>query len=143
MEIYGDQSLTEDTKEHGPKVVELLQNMDFPKLDSDPLIDEIIKKCWHNEYNTIADLASNTEMLLSGHPDAKGSGAKTSLISRAMAVVCIKATYRGISCGNELSVRACSIGDFSSSCLRENPNTWDSLSIPLKWYRHAVSEGDT
>ncbi|KAI9040152.1 uncharacterized protein KD926_008597 [Aspergillus affinis] len=82
MEVYGDQCLTEDPKEHGPKVVELLQNMDFPQLNSDPLIDEIIKKWWHNEYKMIADLASNIETLLSGRPNAKGSNAKTNLISR-------------------------------------------------------------
>ncbi|KAH8435340.1 uncharacterized protein LDX57_012969 [Aspergillus melleus] len=82
MEVYGDQCLTEDPKEHGPKVVELLQNMEFPQLNSDPLIDEVIKKCWHNEYNTIVDLASNTETLLSGPSDTKASSAETSLVSR-------------------------------------------------------------
>ncbi|EFR02723.1 hypothetical protein MGYG_05721 [Nannizzia gypsea CBS 118893] len=50
-------------KEHGRKVVELLQNMEFPKLDGDPLIDEIISKCWHNNYTTIAELAAYTETL--------------------------------------------------------------------------------
>ncbi|KNG85117.1 serine/threonine protein kinase [Aspergillus nomiae NRRL 13137] len=72
VEVYGDQCLTEDPKEHGTKVVELLQNMDFPKPNSDPLIDEIIDKCWHNKYKTIADLALNIEMLISGCPDARG-----------------------------------------------------------------------
>ncbi|EFE39694.1 hypothetical protein TRV_05586 [Trichophyton verrucosum HKI 0517] len=65
FEVYDDQCLTEDPKEHGRKVVELLQNMEFPKLDGDdPLIDEIINKCWHNGYATIADLAACTETFL-------------------------------------------------------------------------------
>ncbi|CEJ58366.1 Putative Protein kinase-like protein [Penicillium brasilianum] len=66
FEVYGDQCLTEDPKEHGRKVVELLQDMEFPKLDGDPLIDEIISKCWHNNYATIAELAAYTETLLLG-----------------------------------------------------------------------------
>ncbi|RAK99862.1 protein kinase [Aspergillus ibericus CBS 121593] len=66
FEVYGDRHLTEDPKEHGRKVVELLQNMEFPKLDGDPLIDEIIIKCWHNKYPTIAELAAYTETLLPG-----------------------------------------------------------------------------
>ncbi|KAL4898760.1 protein kinase [Aspergillus ambiguus] len=67
VEVYGDRCLTEDPKEHGPKVVELLQNMDFPKLNSDPLIDEII---------------NNIEMLLSGSPNPKDIDAKTVPIPR-------------------------------------------------------------
>ncbi|KAL4888232.1 hypothetical protein BDV59DRAFT_196634 [Aspergillus ambiguus] len=66
FEVYGDQCLTEDPTEHGPKVVDLLQNMEFPRLDGDPLIDNIIDKCWHNRYATVAELATQTEMLLEG-----------------------------------------------------------------------------
>lgn len=64
FKVYGDQCLTEDPKEHGRKVVELLQNMEFPKLDGELLIDKIISKCWHNNYAMIAELAAYTEMLL-------------------------------------------------------------------------------
>lgn len=64
FEVYDDQCLVDDPHEHGPKVVDLLQNMEFPKLDGDPLIDEIIDKCWHNKYRTLADLATHTETLL-------------------------------------------------------------------------------
>ncbi|KAF9889339.1 hypothetical protein FE257_007449 [Aspergillus nanangensis] len=78
VEVYGDQNLTQDPKEHGPKVVESLQNMDFPNLTSDaPLIDEIIQKCWHNEYKTIADLASEVGMLRSSSPNAKDINVQT------------------------------------------------------------------
>ncbi|CAG7957651.1 unnamed protein product [Penicillium salamii] len=61
FEVYGDQQLTEDPKVHGCKVVELLQNMEFP------LFDDIITKCWHNKYATIAELAVYTETLLERH----------------------------------------------------------------------------
>ncbi|CAG8370844.1 unnamed protein product [Penicillium salamii] len=61
FEVYGDQQLTEDPKVHGCKVVELLQNMEFP------LFDDIITKCWHNKYATVAELAVYTETLLERH----------------------------------------------------------------------------
>lgn len=32
FEVYGDRCLTEEPKEQGPKVVDLLQIMEFPKL---------------------------------------------------------------------------------------------------------------
>ncbi|KAJ5198339.1 serine/threonine protein kinase [Penicillium cinerascens] len=64
FEVYDDQCLADDLYEHGPKVVDLLQDMEFPKLDGDPLIDDIIDKCWHNQYLTLADLATHTEALL-------------------------------------------------------------------------------
>jgi len=64
FEVYGDRCLTEDPYEHGPKVVELLQNMEFPELDGDPLIDDVIHKCWHNNYVTVSELAAHTQNLL-------------------------------------------------------------------------------
>ncbi|KAG2420632.1 hypothetical protein HFD88_000245 [Aspergillus terreus] len=70
FEVYGDRCLAEDPYEHGPKVVELLQRMEFPTLDGDPLIDNIIDKCWHNKYVTISELAARTRMLLNGGTDA-------------------------------------------------------------------------
>jgi serine/threonine protein kinase len=63
FEVYGNQSLAEDPEEHGPKVEDLLQNMKFPTLDGDTLIDDIINKCWHNKYATIAELATTTNTL--------------------------------------------------------------------------------
>ncbi|KAJ6061221.1 hypothetical protein N7444_001917 [Penicillium canescens] len=76
FEVYGDQRLTEDPKEHGRKVVELLQNMEFPKLDGDPLIDDIIIKCWNNKYATIAELAAYTETLLPGRNNWRNAEAE-------------------------------------------------------------------
>ncbi|PYI07009.1 kinase domain-containing protein [Aspergillus sclerotiicarbonarius CBS 121057] len=79
FEVYGDQRLTEDPKEHGPKVVELLQKMEFPKLDGDLLIDDVISKCWDKKYTTAAELAAHTEMLISEEtnctePDSNSGG---------------------------------------------------------------------
>ncbi|RAL02654.1 uncharacterized protein BO80DRAFT_423581 [Aspergillus ibericus CBS 121593] len=70
FEVYGDRCLTGDPYEHGPKVVELLQNMEFPKLDGDPLIDIIIDKCWHHKYATVSELAAHTKTLLKVRADA-------------------------------------------------------------------------
>lgn len=64
FEVYDNQCLADDPYEHGPKVIDLLQDMKFPKLDGDPLIDDIIDKCWHNQYRTLAELATHTETLL-------------------------------------------------------------------------------
>jgi hypothetical protein len=69
----------DDPKDHGPKVLDLLQNMEFPQLDHEPCTDDIISKCWHNKYVTIAELDSHTEMLFTG-----GAGSKVmSATSRA------------------------------------------------------------
>ncbi|KAJ5882826.1 uncharacterized protein N7473_011088 [Penicillium subrubescens] len=72
FEVYGNRCLTEDPYEHGPKVVDLLQNMEFPKLDGNPLIDNIIDKCWHNKYVTVSQLAAHTKTLLNERTDAAG-----------------------------------------------------------------------
>ncbi|KAJ5796857.1 serine/threonine protein kinase [Penicillium psychrosexuale] len=64
FEVYGNQCLGDDPYEHGPKVMDLLQDMKFPKLDRDPLIDDIIDKCWHNQYRTLTELTTHTVALL-------------------------------------------------------------------------------
>lgn len=66
FEVYGDQTLTEDHRERGPMIVHLLQHMELPKLAGDSSIDDIIDKCWHNNYPTIAELATDIEALLLG-----------------------------------------------------------------------------
>jgi hypothetical protein len=50
--------------------VDLLQKMIFPKLNRDPTIDSFIKKCWHNEYSTIAELVAETEKLCDASNEA-------------------------------------------------------------------------
>jgi hypothetical protein len=62
FEVYGDRSLTENPYDHGPKVIEVLQQMQFPKLGGDDeVIDDIIDKCWHYKYAKIADLVKDLE----------------------------------------------------------------------------------
>lgn len=73
FEAYGDRCLTDDPYDHGPKVVDLLQNMEFPELNGNPLIDNIIHKCWHNQYSTVSELAARTERLLNENTDAAAS----------------------------------------------------------------------
>jgi hypothetical protein len=72
FEVYGDRCLTEDPYDHGPKVVDLLRDMEFPKLDGNPLINDIIDKYWHNKYVKVADLAAHTKNLLHESPDRSG-----------------------------------------------------------------------
>ncbi|KAJ5367266.1 hypothetical protein N7541_001207 [Penicillium brevicompactum] len=70
FEVYGDRCLTEDPYDHGPKVVDLLQNLEFPELNGNPVIDNIIDKCWHNKYVTVSELAACTKTLLRERTDA-------------------------------------------------------------------------
>ena len=62
--VYGDRCFGSDSsgKEHGP-VLDLLQKTMFPELNGEPMIDSIIKKCWHGEYKLIAELAEDTARL--------------------------------------------------------------------------------
>lgn len=69
FEVYGDRCLADDPYEHGPKSLDLLQNMQFPALDGNPLIDDIIDKCWYNKYVTVAELAAHTKAFLDESTD--------------------------------------------------------------------------
>lgn len=42
IEVYDDQDFGED---HGPKIVERLQGMIFPKIDSNSVLDSLIDHC--------------------------------------------------------------------------------------------------
>ncbi|GBF66073.1 hypothetical protein TMEN_8791 [Trichophyton mentagrophytes] len=61
--VYGGQRIADDPYEHGSKVMELLQDMKFPELNGDPLIDDIIDKCWRNRYCTLAGLTTLADIL--------------------------------------------------------------------------------
>lgn len=74
FEVYGDRCLTEDPYDHGPKVVDLLQSREFPGLDDNPLIDDVINKCWHNEYSTVSQLAMQTQFLMRKGTDVAETG---------------------------------------------------------------------
>ncbi|KAJ5736854.1 uncharacterized protein N7483_001979 [Penicillium malachiteum] len=64
FEVYGDQLLAESWRAQSLALYELLMNMKFLTLDGNPLIDSTIKKCWHNGYDTILELAVDTKKLL-------------------------------------------------------------------------------
>ncbi|KAL4946984.1 kinase-like domain-containing protein [Aspergillus filifer] len=64
FEMYSDRLLAENEDDHDDKVVELLQAKTFPALNRDLAIDTVILMCWHNMYNTIAELAKHTGHLL-------------------------------------------------------------------------------
>ncbi|KAJ5543255.1 hypothetical protein N7535_005685 [Penicillium sp. DV-2018c] len=63
MEVYGDKRLSERPRDRGLALRDLLQNMQFPVLDHDSMIDELIRKCWYNQFPTIASLAMSTKAL--------------------------------------------------------------------------------
>lgn len=95
FEVYGDRCLADDPYEHGPKVVELLQNMEFPTLDGNPLIDDIIDKCWHNKYATVSELAAHTESLLNERTDAmENNGSRKKESSEAATLVKTRSNER-------------------------------------------------
>ncbi|KAH9210563.1 hypothetical protein DL95DRAFT_393318 [Leptodontidium sp. 2 PMI_412] len=54
VEVYDDQDFGKD---HGPVIVERLQRMVFPKLDSDSVLDFIIDDCWHGRFQSVAALS--------------------------------------------------------------------------------------
>ncbi|CZR58604.1 uncharacterized protein PAC_08496 [Phialocephala subalpina] len=54
IEVYDDQDFGKD---HGPVIVERLQRMMFPKLDSNSLLDSIIDDCWHGRFQSVAALS--------------------------------------------------------------------------------------
>ncbi|KAL3459024.1 kinase-like domain-containing protein [Aspergillus heterothallicus] len=144
-----DQRLTADPKEHGRKVVELLQNMEFPQLDGDPLIDDIITKCWHNKYATIAELAGYTETLLPGRNSRRDNTEAEevstpqwhTVIGRGIrglwkrfrswwiSVLC-RTTTREVTKPEDLPIGG------------EEPDGYsepEQLAFSLEWYRHSTS----
>ncbi|CAG8376427.1 unnamed protein product [Penicillium salamii] len=64
MKVYGDKSLTDVLRDRGLVLRDLLQAMVFPALYCDPMIDDLIHKCWHNQFPTIKSLAVATNALL-------------------------------------------------------------------------------
>lgn len=64
MEVYGNKNLTDAPRDRGLALRSLLQAMQFPVLDCDPMIGDLIHKCWHNKFPNIATLAVATKALL-------------------------------------------------------------------------------
>lgn len=56
IEVYDDQDFGED---YGPVIVERLQQMIFPKLDSDSVLDSIIDHYWHSIFQSVAALSES------------------------------------------------------------------------------------
>lgn len=83
FEVYEDRYLTENPKDHGHKVVDLLQNKQFPNLNGDSMIDEIIKKCWYNKYATIAELATEMKTLLPERDTASKTDTEATSVNEA------------------------------------------------------------
>lgn len=63
MEVYGDEKLSASPRDRGLALRDLLQEMRFPALDRDSMINELIYKCWYNQFPTIASLATSTKGL--------------------------------------------------------------------------------
>ena len=80
FEIYSDRCLTEDSYKYSSKIVELLQNIEFPKLDSNSLIDDIINKYWYNRYIKVSDLAADTKIFLIEKTDTIENNINTILV---------------------------------------------------------------
>jgi hypothetical protein len=123
FEVYGDRCLTEDPYEHGPKVVDLLQNMEFPELDGNPLIDNIINRCWHNDYVTVSELAAHTETLLNESIDAAGYNGvgRAEKRSTEEAILSVKVNsiiQWGMRIGRMINGLWCGLGDWAGFFLR-------------------------
>ncbi|KAJ5638183.1 hypothetical protein N7490_008062 [Penicillium lividum] len=59
--------MAHDLGERGLKLGDLLQGIQLPVL-GDSVIVELIQKCWHNQFATLAHLAVDTkELLLNNH----------------------------------------------------------------------------
>ncbi|KAJ6186855.1 hypothetical protein N7519_001763 [Penicillium mononematosum] len=75
MEVYGFKSLTDNSRDRYLALRDLLQAMQLPDLDSDLMIDELIHKCWHNQFPTIASLAVATKALFTQRCSGEESNA--------------------------------------------------------------------
>jgi hypothetical protein len=54
IEVYNDQDFGKDYR---PVIVEQLQQIIFPKLDSNSVLDSIIDDCWHGRFQSVAVLS--------------------------------------------------------------------------------------
>ncbi|KAJ5542125.1 hypothetical protein N7461_008128 [Penicillium sp. DV-2018c] len=132
FEVYGDRCLADDPYEHGPKTVDLLQDMVFPELKGDPMIDGVIDKCWHYGYVKIADLAAHTKTLLDERSDAlESNGGRESEGNRGVDQIGLEEDFLSKKeiC-QELERRGL-LDVLSSGEPKEIGFSWD-------WYRHSL-----
>jgi serine/threonine protein kinase len=149
FEVYGNQSLGDNPRDHGPKVVDLLQNKQFPNLDGDSMIDNIISKCWHNKYATIAELATEMKTVVPERDTASNTDNKTTSVNEA--------AIQALTSGGDTDDRdtSCSADEFLSKkafcedlkkrgllhmLSSEKP---EQLGFTLEWYRYQKQELDS
>lgn len=77
MEVYGDKKLSASPRDRGLALTDLLQDMQFPVLSRDSMINGLIYKCWYNQFPNIASLAISTKVLL----DESLSGEEDGVVS--------------------------------------------------------------
>jgi hypothetical protein len=131
FEVYRDRSLAEDPYEHNPKVVDLLQNMEFPKLDGNPLIDNIIGKCWHNKYVTVSELAAHTKTLLNERTDAMESDRSRKKESSEVDKICLGEEF----VSNKEFCQDLEKRGFLHVLSSGEP---EKIGFTLDWYRHSL-----
>lgn len=99
MEVYGDKKLSARPRDRGLALRDLLQDMQFPDLSRDSMINELIYKCWYNQFPTIASLASSTKLRLY----ESSSDAEDRSISEEMNVAFVTDEYHTVA--NSMDVR--------------------------------------
>lgn len=65
--------MPESLCEHGLRVLDLLQDIQFPKLNGDSRIDGTVDYCWRNRFETITELALRMTVLLQDVEDNLGT----------------------------------------------------------------------
>lgn len=98
MELYGDKKLSASPRDRGLALRDLLQDMQFPVLSRDSVINDLIYKCWYNQFPTIASLASFTKRI-----NKSLSGEEGRAISEEMNVAFVADEYHPV--GDSMDVR--------------------------------------
>ncbi|KAL3449939.1 kinase-like domain-containing protein [Aspergillus insuetus] len=149
FEVYGDRCLDpENPREHGPKMVDLLQKMEFPKLNGNPVIDEIIEKCWHHRYARVADLAAHTKTLFgeNGGDDERALNPVTELEAKiepepqsgSTEEADHKRTDESKDYGEDVASKVALCEDLEKRGLLEilSSGAPKELGFKVEWYRH-------
>ncbi|KAL2793548.1 hypothetical protein BJX66DRAFT_351692 [Aspergillus keveii] len=153
FEVYGDRCLTNDSYEHEPKVVDLLQNMEFPRLNGNLEIDEIINKCWHNQDAMVSDLAAYTKKLLQESTDMAGDSELRGRIHGLWCSLGARWTFV-LRSTNGVITMGRAIGDSSDTFAYKKgfcqdiekwglpralaPGEHEEIGFTFDWYRHSL-----
>jgi hypothetical protein len=111
--------------------VDLLQNIEFPKLDGNPLIDNIIDEYWHNKYVTVSELAAHTKTLLNERTDAMESDRSRKKGSSDVDKICL---------GEEFVSKKEYCQDLEKRGLLHvlSSGEPEKIRFTLDWYRHSL-----